>query len=484
MTYLHFYSKYTLLLLCFFSVNRVSSQSFSSAILKSSITLTETLKDNESSFLYKGAAGFSLVPFNSKNFTLRADCFSKFSETDKKPVFQSPQYSVNAGLLNGKIQLAAGNLGTGKSISLLKKPVPQIKSSAVKKTFSFNPGISFSPVSLSSAEKPAVFYCSAAIPAKYGSSSFSGFISEDNSAAFSAGTKIKFSRNAFFHLNTTAGVFELQGNTQYLKKNSVSFDSFTALVLGAEASFQSRPVKVTFTSTFHQSPWNMWWYTCTIKSRFKAGSFLLDFDFFTIPSSKDSPRAVPLISADSTVVKTVEQAQINPQYVFVTSSGAIITAGLSLSEIWKLEGNQYPQAVNTLRCNFTVLYEQKDSTVNLNVFSAGNHLYGNPGIQFMPEKYTGFSLSGKKNFSSGIISCSLSAKQVQPLTKNDRVKQTFTQNLSFTSKKILDLMAGVSASQTLKNGLREKGSLTVSLKQTLKTPHSRTTLSAQFKTEF
>ena len=326
-----------------------------------------------------------------------------------------------------------------RSISRLKNPAPAASANPLKKSMGFSSGIGISLPTLSSAAKPQSAAVSVELPlSRKFELDFQGFLTEEQNSGLSAQGKINFSRITFLEISTSLGRFYIENNSKILKKNYCEFEPDFFYAASFEASFKSPLLKSNFYSGIHENPLkeneyedfpllNFW-----IKSenRLAFKNLLLDFSYFVIPDSKNSPKAAPLISGSSSICRTVEQWSINPQILIPINDKNLSTLrlGFSFVDSWKITSEDTPEEYQSAKMKGGVIYENRLTAIKTE-YSLENLIFGET-----PEKSSSLSEKfhgAKISFSSRAKKFNISASAACKIYFNDDFFSTEKQNYSF-----------------------------------------------------
>lgn len=441
---------------------------FSPLVLKTSGTLC--ISDERKS-TFTGAAGIvldsSLVNLRSFIKIPKSEISSlssAFKKKDFSTIFDSPRYGAGIFLLKDTIPVTikAGNISYSRAVSRLKNPVPSLPSTPLSKGFYLSSGIGSSLPTLTSTEERLSLFCEADLSKQNIPITMQTAYIDDKTVLSSVGVKIKFSRYTKFQSHLSGGRFYLENKSSYLSKNSCSFEDEWRHALSWESSFISPFLKLNVLAGIHQSPWNNNSLWINSKLRTGAGPFLVDFGWFAIPTEKDSPLAAPLISANSSVIKTVEQAYVNPQLIMLARPNLSLRLGITASETWKITGSSSVASINVGKASCGILAETKSSSLKTVLTAANILLSGTPPSKsYRPDKYYALSASSTHNTRIVRGTLSMSARHYPPESSEDKLKQTISVNAKagFGKMRRLSLSAGFDT--VLKN--REKDSAKCSL---------------------
>ena len=415
--------------------------------------------------------------------------FSEFSSAFKSKnfnsIFSDRRWSANSTLFKNTIPLtlATGSISFSKSIGRLKNPVPAISSNPVQKSFPVSAGIGFSLPTMSSTEKPPAFFCSLDFFKK--NIPFlvqAAFRHEDRAAFFSAKTKIHFSKKIFFQSHITFSSTILENNSSYLKKNNCTFTSQRCNSFFWENFFISPFFKFNFYSCFQQNPYGINAFYFNSKIRLSAQNFILDASFFAIPTTKISPKAVPLISSDSSIIKTAEQASLNPQLLFLTKGGNLLRFGITATETWKIAGTSEVSSINIAKIAAGFIFEKQNFSFKSN-FTGGNILIsGNPPSKSsIPNKFYEILFGISKTSPNFSKKFTIKGRHYPSKTENDSVKQEFSLDSSISLGRKRNIRISGSLASVLYNGTKDSSTYSLSAAWKIKKKHFTSSIKITFK---
>lgn len=311
---------------------------------------------------------------------------------------------------NFSASFKAGQNSYSKSVSKMKNPSPSSAINPLAKSFSFSTGAGSSLPSLSGSNQPVSYSISLNSrknqPLQFG---FEGFYNEENDGFCSVSAKSVFSRSVFAQAAFSAGRFYIENNSSILKKNNIAFEPGFFYSGLAEFCFHSPLLKLNLYSGLQESPYdvNPFWFK--IDGRTSFGALMLNFSYFAIPTTKDSPRAAPLIGASSSICRTVEQASVNPQILilFDDKASSSIRIGVSALESWKVTSTNTPVQLNTAKIRAALGYENRFFNLHFDWTLANLLLDGLPPLKSAwPEEYQTFGLSS--SFTGTFVKLSVS----------------------------------------------------------------------------
>ena len=368
-----------------------------------------------------------------------------------------------------------------RSISRLKNPAPSATANPLKKNFSFSSGIGISLPTLNSSEKPKSTAVSLNLPfSKNFEMDFQSFLSEDDSAGLSAQWKIRLSRIALLDFSSTLGRFYIENNSSVLQKNYCSFDPAWFYAGCFESSLKTPFLKTNFYTGIHENPlknneyenfpsFSVWIKT---ENRFAFKNFLLDFSYFAIPTSKNSPRAAPLIGGSSSICRTIEQWTFNPQFLLQFSDKNISSLRLGASAVtsWKITSSSLAEEYEIIKLSSGILFENKFISTK-GEYSIANLILGNEpsSKSSIPEKFQegkiSFSARNKLFSISATSSCKFYFEDFQNNLFAQSKKQKYSFNLAISPK---NKIAAASSSLTLNRENEKNSSGTFSSNCTVK----------------
>lgn len=326
-----------------------------------------------------------------------------------------------------------------RSISRLKNPVPSSSVNPLKKSLGFSSGIGASLPTLSSSAKPQSAAVLVELPfTKNFEIDFQGFLTEEHTSGLSAQGKISLARIVFLEVSATLGRFYIENNSRILKKKYCGFEPDFFYAASFEASFKSPYFKSNFYSGVHENPFkeneyedfpllNLWLKT---ENRLAFKNLLLDFSYFAIPTSKNSPKAAPLISGSSAICRTTEQWSVNPQVLIPLNDENLSTLrlGISFADSWKITSSDLSEEYQSAKIKGGILYENKFASLRAE-YSLENIVLGETPAEdtSIPDKFHG----GKISFSSRREKFNISASAACKIYFEDEFFSTEKQNYSF-----------------------------------------------------
>lgn len=430
--------------------------------------------------------------FNSNFVSLRAFTtvpkieFSELktivSENNLSSLFTQNRYSADITFFKNTVNLKAGSITYSKSVSRLKNPVPAVPSNPVLKSFTATAGIgTLLPGATSTKKTDSFYFCFDLFKIKIPFLAQGNFIPEEKSCSFSVNTKFNFTKRIFIQSFANFSSNILENNSTYLKKQNSSFESGRFSAFSLENSFYSPFFKLNFYSGIHQNPLEKSVFWINSRARCTAGQFLLDASFYAIPSGINSTKAVPLISTDSSIIKTTYQTSINPQFIFLTQKGNSITLGVTATKNQKIVGTTKIALIETGKIAGGILFERPDFSIKSNITAANILLAGTPPTKSTtPDKFYEFYFSSTKK--KGFLNGSFTAKyrDYPPKDKTSDKKQVISASGSknFGQKKQLKLAGNFNS--TLKAGKKDSSSVLLSSGWTIKKKYFSSTLKLSF----
>mgnify|MGYP007101911381 CR=1 FL=1 len=466
---------------------------FNFAEFKYSSSFTLPLESSEKEKAVSGSTGLKLSfrDLDLRGYvTLPKTAFSEIQGTqnltEKYDLLNEPRYGAGVFLFKKSFPLTVkvGHNTYSKSMSKLKNPSPSTTANPLTKSFSFSTGLGSSLPTLTSSVQPLSLSLNFSVPESKAlvplCADFA--INDEKTATASVSSKIPFSRFSYIQTAFSAGRFYLENTSTVLKKNYADFSGDWFYCALGEFSFHSPLVKLNAYAGFHQSPYDSdsFWLKFDGRTAFKM--FLLDFSYFMIPTSKNSPKVAPLIGGSSSICRIVEQASVNPQLLFLLNdkNSSSIRLGFSALENWKVTATNTPVQLNTLKLRSAASYEASFLTFRFDWTAANILLAGEPPTQSStPEKYHSFGVSSSLSGKSTKTSLSASYAYYPPLTDTSAKKETVSADVKFAlPKKNLTAKSGVD--MVFKNGERYSSSFDTSVNYCIKKKYLRT----NFKIEF
>lgn len=410
--------------------------------LSSALTLPEENSVKENTLSAKSGLKLSFKNADFRAFaSLSETSFSSLQNYRSLKDVELKNKSAGAGLFLFRdflpVSLKAGHLTFSKSLAKLMNPSPSTTVNPLTKSFAFSTGLSPSLPGLSSSNKKLSFSLETKIsPAFFNLQTYTGcFTNEDKEGGFYFSEKYRISRSLFIQGAVTAGNFYIENNSKILKKNNADFSPDYFYSALGEVCFHSPLLKLNLYSGIQESPYktNPLWIKSDIRSSFK--NLLLNASYFSILTSRTSPKAVPLIGASSAVCRTIEQAVINPQIMilFHDRSSSSLRLGFSALENAKVTATNRPILLNTAKYRAGAEYENKFFDIRLDWTHANILLKGNPPTKASkPEEYISYSLTSSYSGTFAKTAFSASYTLTVPKTKKDSEKEKYSADIKFS----------------------------------------------------
>lgn len=418
-----------------------SEDFFNYAELKFNSKISIPKKDSDSKKELKEAAGIKLS-FKNADFRFY-DTLSK-TEFDSIPIeipkknFESPRYGAGLFLFKETfpVSIKIGKNSYSKSLSKIKNPTPSSFANPLSKSFAFSSGLGATlPTITSTAQTNSLNFAVSLFKKTKFPFYFDTFIDEEKNFAFSVFSIINLSKLTSVQISFTGAKFFLENDSSVLKKNHFDFEPNFYHSALSEISFRSPSFKSNFYLGIQESPYekNPIWFK--IDGRKTFGNFLVDFSYFAIPTSKDSPKVAPIIGANSQIQHTIEQFGINPQVIFLfdDKNSSSLRFGIHGIESWKITNSNKAELLNVGKIRSAVEFENKLFNIRYD-FTIANILFsGNPpNKSTTPEKYFSHSIStdfrGKYIFST----INFDFKYFPPYNSNYEKKYDFGTTIYFT----------------------------------------------------
>lgn len=449
--------------------------------------------DKENTFTGSGGFSLSLNALNLRGFaSIPKTEFPQISDTitSKNPgeLFSDQRWSARTTLFRNTLPfiVAAGSLSFTKAVSRTKNPVPSLPSSPVQKTFSRTCGIGLTLPGISSTQKPLSYFLNldfikTGLPLNLQAA----FNPEDSSAFFCAETRFRPAARAEFQTSLLFSSTVLENNSSFLKEQNCLFEKQRSGSVLWECFFNSPFLKLNFYSGIQQNPFGITSLYLNSKIRLSAGNFLLDASYFAIPTSENSPKAVPLISSNGTLIKTVEQSSINPQLIFLTKEGTLIRTGLTASQTWKITGTSYVSTIDVGKISAGILLEKKHSSLKAS-FSAANLLFSGspPAKSSVPDKFYEFSMSCSSKQPLWNGNFSLKCRQYPPKASGETVRQILSADTSATLGKLRSLKLSAGLDLSAKNSIKDSGKYSLGVQWKVQKKHFSSSLQVTLNQKF
>ena len=417
----------------------------------------------------------SLRGFASIPKTKLSEISDSFSSRNPGNLLSQWRWSAKTILFKNTIPLtaAAGSLNFTKALGRTKNPVSALPASPVQKTFSRSIGLGLSLPTISSTEKPEAFFLDldffkTRLPLKFQAA----FQPEASSGFFCTETRFRLAKRAEFQTSLLFSSTLLENTSTFLKEQNCSFEKQRTASLLWECFFNSPFVKLNFYSGLQENPYGITALYLNSKIRLSAANFLLDASYFALPTAKISPKAVPLISSNGTLIKTVEQSSINPQLIFLTKEGTLIRAGVTASQTWKIVGTSSVSTIDVGKISAGFLVEKKHSSLKTNFSAANLLLSGSPPTKStVPDKYYEFSIACSNKHPLWRGNLTIKTRQYPPETPQEAVRQSLSVDASASLGKTgsLKLLTGFDLSSA--NGLKDSADYSLGLQWKIQKKH-------------
>lgn len=432
---------------------------------------------------FSGATGLRL---SFRNADFRG--YGSFSEDTT--LWEKPKVGAGVFLFGNTFPttLKAGHNSYSKSVSKMKNPSPSAVINPLSKSFSFSTGTGASLASISSGNQPLSF----SICSETGKKIFpvqlktESFITVEKNCVTSFSAKYSPFRSIFIQSSFSGGRFLLEGYSKILKKNNADFEAgYFHSGLG-EICIHTPLLKLNFHSGIQESPYdvNPVWFK--IDGRTSTGIFLLNFSYFAIPTSKDSPKTAPLIGGSSSICRTVEQASVNPQFQFLfdDKNASSLRLGFSALESWKVTATDIPVQLHTAKMRVAAEYKSRFLDFRIDWTRANILLEGTPPVKSsVPEEYQSYEISASLAGTKANFSASGSYTNYPPLSENSPVKEVYTADIKAAFPgACLTAKSGINVK--MKDGSRYAGEFTAGALYTFKSRSFRALMKAEFHVAF
>ena len=445
--------------------------------------------ENDREKTVSGNAGLRLS-FRDADFrgfvTLPKSDFSEIRESEgffeKLDFFDNPRLGAGFFLFkkNFPTTIKIGHNSYSKSVSKLKNPSPSLTANPLAKSFAFSTGLGTSLTNLTSSKQPVSYSICARtenlFPVQFSAESF---VTEEKEGMALLSAKIPLNRCVFLQAAISGGRYNIEGRSKILEKNNAGFEEGCFYSGLGELCFHSPLFKINFFSGIQESPYdvNPFWFR--IDGRTSYRNLLLNFSYFAIPTTKDSPKAAPLIGAAGQICRTVEQASINPQILFLFDDqmASSLRLGFSALENWKVTATNVPVQLNTAKFRAAVSYESRFFDLRFDWTHANILLAGQAPVKSArPEEYQSYALSGSLA-GERKISFSGSYTRYPPAEENSAPKEAYSADVKIASGKAgLTSQAGIDL--TVKNGTRQSGQFSAGLTYLFRRKYFRSYLKA------
>lgn len=478
------------------SVNFIHAEGFFNFAEFKAAAFTVPRSETEKEKAVSGNAGlrFSFRDADFRGYvTLPKTGFNKIEEaedfSEKLAFLDEARLGAGLYLFKKSIPTAIkiGHNSYSKSASRMKNPAPSVTANPLSKSFAFSTGFGAVLPSLTSSRQPLSYSVSIRTDEKIFPVQFSaeGFYNEEKECAGSFAIKIPLSRSVFIQPAFSYGRLFIEENLKILKKNNADFtaDFFNVWLL--EACLHSPFLKLNFHSGIHENPYEKspFWFKIDGRTSFKT--LLFNFSYFAIPTTKDSPKAAPLIGS-SGICRTVEQASVNPQIIFLfdDKNASSLRLGFSALENWKVTATNTPVQLNTAKFRGSASIESRFFDLRFDWTHANILLTGEPPINSArPEEYYSYSATSALTGKNAKISFSGSYTNYPPLTEKASQKEVYSSNLKVAVPKInVTVQAGVDL--TMKDGERYAGEFNAALTYSVRRKLFRSSLKAAVAVPF
>ena len=380
-----------------------------------------------------------------------------------------------------------GHNSFSKSVARMKNPAPAVTANPLAKSFAFSTGFGAALPTLTSSRQPLSYSICARtdekiFPVQFGAE---GFFNEDKECAGCFSAKKDLGRSVFVQAVLSIGRFYIEENLKILKKNNADFKADFFNVLLSEFCLHSPFLKLNFHSGIHENPYqvNPFWFKIDGRTSFRA--LLVNFSYFAIPTTKDSPKVAPLIGS-SGITRTVEQASVNPQILFLFDdrNASSLRLGFAVLENWKVTATNTPVQLNLAKVRAAASYESRFFDLRLDWTHANILLDGEPPTNSArPEEYYSYTASSSLAGRLAKISVSGSYTNYPPLTEKAMLKEVYSASAKIAVPKAnLTGQAGVDL--TMKDGQRHSGEINAGVSYCLKKKYFRSSMKIAFVMPF
>ncbi len=313
------------------------------------LSVSQTLqKEDDKNQISADAGAKILFSFADLRFfdSLPKSDWSKIKEAaqgdfpeDLKDLLEKPRWGGGIFLFKESFPIEAkgGHISFSKSVAKLNSPAPSILTGPLTKSFSFSTGLGAGLPTLSSSEKPRAFSLSAGKEFSRFSFFAQGAADEDKKILASCGLTFKITRFTKISSTFTGGRFYIESSSKVLESNYCKIEPGWQKAFVWENLFSSPWLKASVAAGLQEvtfSPEYERFYEDKAiwirgKSRSTFRNFLLDSSFFFVPTAKKFPKAAPLVTASSSLMRTYAQASLNPQVLFLFDGGRSLRVGLA-----------------------------------------------------------------------------------------------------------------------------------------------------------
>ena len=491
----HWYTGFFALLVMVLPLSGVFSEDFAEFKVASTFTIPSEETGKE-----KTTAGNAGLRLSFKNADMRA--YVTLPKTELRTIQNTDTLSQKTDLMNDvrygaglflfkksvPTSIKIGQNSYSKSVSKMKNPSPSTTANPLLKSLAFSTGIGASLPTLTSSIQPLSYALSIQtdenlLPVQIGAE---GFVTEEKEKVASVSAKYAISRSVFIKSVLSVGHFYIENNSKILKKNNAAFDGdFFYSGLG-EFCFSSPLLKVNFYSGLQQSPYenDSWWFKTDARTSFHA--LMLNFSYFAIPTTKNAPKAAPLIGGASSICRTVEQASVNPQFLFLfdDKNASSIRLGFSALENWKVTSTNKPVQLNTAKFRAGASYENRFFELRFDWTHANILLEGEPPTKSaMPDEYQSYALSSSFAGKFSRISLSGSYSNYPPLSEKSVPKEIYSANFKIAIPKT-NMTAQAGIDSTYKDGKRTNGEFNAGLSYSIRKKFFRTSMKVELAMPF
>ena len=445
---------------------------------------------------YKFASTLTVPKDSDEEKTFSADTGLKLSFRDaelrgytsrQKGEFEDLRWGAGVFLFRNTVPVTmkVGHNTYSKSVSKMKNPSPPVTANPLVKSFAVSTGTGASLTTLSGSTQPLSYSLGAKTAEKIFPVQFAleAFFNDENEGAASFSAKYSLSRSVFVQSAFSGGRFYIENNSTILKKNNAGFNADYFYSALGEFCFHSPLLKLNLYAGIQESPYevNPFWFR--LDGRTSLSFLMLNFSYFAIPTTKDSPKAVPLIGGSSSICRLVEQAGVNPQILFLfdDKNASSIRLGFSALENWKVTATNTPIQLNTAKLRAGLAFESRFLTARLDWTHANILLSGTPPTKSStPEEYQSFGFSSSFAGKFAKISVSGNYSNSPPLTETSAKKEIYSADLKIAFPKT-NLTAQTGIDVTMKDGERYSGEFCTGLSWTLKRKFLRASFKAEVK---
>lgn len=410
--------------------------------------------------------------------------FQEIGETEglseKLDLLDEPRLGAGVFLFRNTVPVTmkVGHNSYSKSVSKMKNPSPPVTANPLTKSFAFSTGCGASLPTLTSSKQSLSYSVSARNSTKIFPVQFSadGFFNEEKECAGSISAKYSLGRSVFLQPAFSFGRFYIENDSTILKKNNASFEADYFYSALGEFCFHSPILKLNLYAGLQESPYevNPFWFR--FDGRTSLSFFMLNFSYFAIPTTKDSPKAVPLIGGSGSICRIVEQASVNPQVLFLFGNESSVRLGFAALENWKVTATNIPVQLNTAKLRAGAEYANRIFQLRFDWTHANILLEGEaPTKSSRPEEYQSFGISSSFAGMLAKISLSGSYANYPPMTDSSSLKEIFSADLKIAVPRAnISTQTGVDV--TLKDGERYAGEFNAGVSYAFKRKYFRSSV--------